>query len=42
MSHGIWVPQTLQTAYNVQGYNNVPCGMDAWMVSPGKWLMAYV
>ena len=33
MSHGIWVQRTLWMAYNVQGYNNVPFGMDAWMVS---------
>ena len=39
MSHGIWVQRT---AYNVQGYNNVPWGMDEQTVSPGRLLMAYI
>ena len=42
MSHGIWVQQTPWTAYNVQGYNNVPFGMDARTVCPGRYLLAYV
>ena len=42
MSHGVWVQRTPQTAYNVQGYNNVPWGMDEQTVSPGRWLRAYI
>ena len=42
MSHGIWVQQTPWMVYNMQSYDNVPFGMDAQMVSPGRCLMAYV
>ena len=42
MSHGVWVQRTPRMAYNVQGYNNVPWGMDERTVSPGRWLRAYI
>ena len=42
MSHGIWVEQTLQTAYNMQGYDDVPFGMDVQTVSPGMCFMAFL